>query len=71
MWIARNRKGSLRLFIGKPIRWRMNSFEYNIWVDKFGWDEHTAYGFPYTLTFGWESLTWEDEPIEVELTIKK
>lgn len=70
MWIARNKNGSLKLFARKPIRWRMNRFEHTIWVDTLGWDDHTAYGFPYALTL-WESLKWEDEPIEVELTIKK
>lgn len=61
MWVARDKDGELVLYKGKPVR----SHSKDKWVS-FGvnWENFTIDEslFP--------DLKWEDEPIEVELTIK-
>lgn len=63
-WVARDFTGSLTCFVqeDKPSRWfRENRFE---------WYSHR--GEPYTLPVGsFPDLTWEDEPVKVEVTIRR
>lgn len=74
MWLAKTKNGIVRVFLNKPIRWAVNSIENKIWVDTSGWDNGTAYGLPLNVPVEnkkseWEDcISWEDEPIEVELT---
>lgn len=74
MWLAKTKIGIVRVFLNKPIRWAVNSIENNIWVDTSGWNNGTAYGLPLNVPAEnkkseWEDcISWEDEPIEVELT---
>lgn len=74
MWLAKTKIGIVRVFLNKPIRWAVNSIENNIWVDTSGWDNGTAYGLPLNVPAEnkkseWEDcISWEDEPMEVELT---
>lgn len=71
MWVARNRNGSLLLFYegSKPTKphpaetwcWKFDTS--GVWRNFDGRDiELNPSLFP--------NLTWEDEPIEVELTLK-
>lgn len=57
-WVARDSDGSLTLCKVKPLRWNNDC-----WV---GAEEY----FPLSRTL-FPELTFESEPIEVELTIKK
>lgn len=79
MWLAKTKIGIVRVFLNKPIRWAVNplaadSIGKNMWVDTSGWNNGTAYGLPLNvpaenIKSEWEDcISWEDEPIEVELT---
>ena len=57
-WVARDSNGSLTLCKVRPSR-----YENDCWVDAEEYFPLDSQIFPY--------LKWEDEPIEVELTIKK
>lgn len=57
-WVARDRNGSLSLFQGYPER-QENLGYWRDCQDEFGLADTD---FP--------SLTWQDDPIEVEITIK-
>ena len=59
MWIARDKDGELTLFSNKPHRYT------EVW-----WNDE----FNDTMILNqnmFPNLTWEDEPIEVELVIKQ
>ena len=57
-WVARDSDGSLNIHQEKPSRWSIY-----LWTFGGGYFHIDKTLFP--------ELTWEDEPIEVELTIKK
>lgn len=58
MWAARNKNGDLKLFYNKPFR-----FDDDKWITTWiNWMEIDSTLFP--------DLTWDDEPIEVELVRK-
>lgn len=61
MWIAKDKDGSLWLFENKPVR------------KKYDWNDSNSDFMEISDTTGLllPELKWEDEPIEVELTIKK
>lgn len=64
MWIARDRKGDLRLYLSKrpPIR-----FENHFLDDG---DEYSGYGSVYLLKSEYPEITWENSPKEVEISVK-
>lgn len=66
MWIARNKEGLLRAFFKKPIR-----FE-NVWNSVEWYDVNSRTSVEKNVITLDDSLfpklTWEDEPLEVELT---
>lgn len=64
MWIARDKNGELGLFSHKPHRWWDNKS----W-DVVPTDEFTDYMALNPNMF--PNLTWEDEPIEVEIVVKR
>lgn len=58
MWVARDKDGELILFYNKPFR-----LEYDRWATTWiNWMKLDSKLFP--------DLTWDDEPIEVELVRK-
>lgn len=57
-WVARDSDGSLNIHKEKPSRWSIY-----FWICRGGYLHIDKTLFP--------ELTWESEPIEVELTIKK
>ena len=57
-WVARDKNGSLNLYEVEPIR-----------VDDHWWD--VDYVSVYLDADAFPELTWKDEPIEVELLIRK
>lgn len=63
-WVARDEDGQLCIFYkGKPHRGGCNRWWYSGYCAEGDWMCIDNKMFP--------ELTWEDEPIEVELTIKK
>lgn len=61
MWVARDKNGTLTLWVNEyPKR------EYGIWIalNKFGYED---WGVNIDKNL-FPNLTWEDEPIEIELT---
>lgn len=70
MWIARNKDGFLHAFIVKPRR--ITGLYSNYWVTSP--DEPIWYYIPYEfinlMDDRIKNMTWEDDPIEVELVIK-
>ena len=70
MWIARNKDGFYNAFIVKPRR--NNGLITNYWTTspyKAIW-YHIPYEFINLLDDRIKNMTWEDDPIEVELVIK-
>ena len=68
MWIARDKDGQLTLFTNKPHRCT------DVGWDNESWDVVSMDEFTDTMILNpnlFPNLTWEDEPIEVELTLKK
>lgn len=63
MWVARDKDGELNLFITKPQRSDAIGYNYENW-DSYNehWISLDSKLFP--------DLTWDDEPIEVELVRK-
>ena len=61
MWLARDRNGWLYLFYEKPVRYR-----------NLGWDlaDNDIIDPAFLDKSLFPNLTWDDEPIEVELKIK-
>ncbi len=57
-FIARNSDGALRLFLNRPVR------------DHGGWSAPRFRGSLELTIEGYKELRWEDEPIEVTLTIE-
>lgn len=57
-WVARDRDGSLSLYQSYPERQENLGY----WRDGLGESELSEMDFP--------SLSWQDDPIEVEITIK-
>lgn len=55
LWVARDTSGALFLTDNKPERC---DFEYGMWISE---------GKNMMLVNGFPNLTWDDEPIEVEL----
>lgn len=62
-WVARDCYG-LWLYKQKP--YRVNGKHISHWTDEFGPNSETRLNEEF-----FPELTWEDEPIEIELTIKK
>lgn len=58
-WVARDESGSLNVFDEEPIR----DEELEMWSD--GLDH---FGLPYS---SFPDLTWDSDPIEVEIIIKR
>jgi len=68
MWIARDKDGQLTLFTNKPHRCT------DVGWDNESWDVVSMDEFTDTMILNpnlFPNLTWEDEPIEVELALKK
>ena len=69
MWIARNKDGFLHAFIVKPRR--ITGLYSNYWVTSP--DEPIWYRIPYEfinlMDDRIKNMTWEDDPIEVELRL--
>lgn len=68
MWVARDKDGELYLFIEKPLRMKVN------WVKEVigslsNRDDYSEVVRYVDKINGFENLTWEDEPVEVSLTI--
>lgn len=68
MWIARDKDGELNLFIAKPIRLKVN------WVEEVIGSLSSRNDYTGVVRYvdkinGFENLTWEDNPVEVSLTI--
>lgn len=59
MWIARDKDGTLSLYRDKPVRAGIEPYRW--WGDEVDGFDLDSSLFP--------NLTWEDEPIEVDLTI--
>ena len=68
MWIARDKDGELTLFSNKPHRCTDAGWNNESW-DVVSMDEFTDTMILDSNMF--PDLTWEDEPIEVELVIKQ
>ena len=68
MWIARDKDGQLTLFTNKPHRCTDVGWNNESW-DVVSMDEFTDMMILNPTLF--QNLTWENEPIEVELTLKK
>lgn len=68
MWIARDKDGQLTLFTNKPHRCTAVGWDNESW-DVESMDEFTDMMILNLDLF--PNLTWEDEPIEIELTLKK
>ena len=69
MWIARNKDGFLHAFIVKPRR--IAGLYSNYWVtspDEPIW-YHIPYEFINLMDDRIKNMTWEDDPIEVELRL--
>lgn len=70
-WVARNQpisfadKGNLTLFAEKPMR---DYYDYNDLTYGF-WSDNEKPTIPLSVDL-FPSLTWQDNPIEVEITIK-
>lgn len=66
LWVARDKDGLLVLFRGKPIR----DNDYKEWcTSDYCKDKHLYNScLPINTSF-FKNLTWEDEPIEVELRL--
>lgn len=67
MWVAKTKSNNVKVFLNKPVRWSINSIGNNTWVDTSGWDNGTAHGFPLENTELESSISWEDEPMEVNI----
>ena len=69
MWIARNKDGFLYAFIVKPRR--ITGLYSNYWITSP--DEPVWYRIPYEFIILMDdrikNMTWEDDPIEVELRL--
>lgn len=68
MWIARDKDGQLSLFTNKPHRCKAVGWNNESW-DDCSMDEFTDAMILNPKLF--PDLTWNNEPIEVELVIKK
>lgn len=68
MWIARDKDGQLTLFSNKPHRCKEVGWNNESW-DVVSMDEFTDTMILNSNMF--PDLTWEDEPIEVELISKQ
>jgi hypothetical protein len=68
MWIARDKDGQLTLFTNKPHRCTDVGWDNESW-DVVSMDEFTDMMILNPTLF--PNLTWKNEPIEVELTLKK
>lgn len=68
MWIARDEGGVLALYRTKPKRIHFNWFDRYIFRKKDCW-RGTLLGYLDNNEFS--DLSWKDEPIEVELVLKK
>lgn len=65
MWVARDKNGDLKLFYNKPFRLYEDNFKFgdDKWVTTWiNWMQIDPNLFP--------ELTWDDEPIEVEIIRK-
>lgn len=70
MWIARDKNGELTLFSNKPNRYTSIGKEP---INEY-WDVVPVNKFTSAMILNsnmFPNLTWEDEPIEVELVIKQ
>lgn len=68
MWIARDKDRQLTLFTNKPYRCT------DVGLDNESWGVVLMDEFTDTMILNpnlFPNLTWEDEPIEVELALKK
>lgn len=68
MWVARDKDGDLNLFSHKPHRCT------DVGWDNESWDvvsEDNLIDFMLINPNMFPDLTWEDEPIEVELVVKQ
>ena len=64
LWVARDKDGLLGLFRGKPVR----DNDYKEWcTNDYCEDKHLYNSCLPINTSLFKNLTWEDEPIEVEL----
>ena len=68
MWIARDKDGELNLYTHKPNRCTAVGWNNESW-DIQSTDEYVNFMTLDPSMF--PELTWDDEPIEVELVIKK
>ncbi|GEM_PF-5594979 len=57
-YVARNSDDALRLFLNRPVR------------DQGGWQAPRFRGSLEIPVEGFEDLTWEDEPVDAEITIE-
>ena len=64
LWVARDKDGLLVLFRGKPVR----DNDYKEWCTSDYCEDKHLYNscLPINISF-FKNLTWDDEPIEVEL----
>lgn len=71
-FIARDKDGTLNLFRTIPLRSYDGEPEDYLFQDLNHWSEHGSYRDGLTMPMAWyPELGWEDEPIEVTITIDK
>ena len=64
-WVAKNKDGDVNMHNTKPFRFKCENIEY--WVDG-----HASYKLARSFVNRmFPDLTWESEPVEVEITIKR